>query len=98
EIKLGINDKIIQVYHFTKEPLRVHGIPFKFVIKAGEFFSTTMLRLKLRLGMNVKDFSKVKFAIVQAISYAKPQYINDNVILSDYGLTDELLGLDHVAE
>ncbi|CAG8484431.1 10701_t:CDS:10 [Gigaspora margarita] len=98
EIKLDVNDKVIQVYHFTKEPLRVHGIPFKFVIKAGELFSETKLRLKLRLGMNEKDFSKVKVAIVQALSYTKSQYINDNVILSDYGLTDELLGLDHVAE
>ncbi|KAF0549637.1 putative ubiquitin-specific processing protease 21 [Gigaspora margarita] len=95
EIDLGANDKVIQVYHFIKDPLCTHGIPFKFVIKAGEPFATTKLRLKLRLGMNAKDFSKVKIAIVQALSYAKPQYINNDVILSDYGLTDEFLGLDH---
>ncbi|RIB10405.1 ICP0-binding domain of ubiquitin-specific protease 7-domain-containing protein [Gigaspora rosea] len=88
EIKLDVNDRVIQVYHFTKEPLRVHGVPFKFVIKAGELFSTTKLRLKLRLGMKKKDFSKVKFAIVQALSYSKSKYIKNN----------ELLGLDHVAK
>ncbi|CAG8628272.1 14298_t:CDS:10, partial [Dentiscutata heterogama] len=61
-----------------------------------EPFYTTILRLKLRLGINEKDFSKVKGAIVQAQLHAKPQYIDDNVILSDYGLTEELLGLDHL--
>ncbi|CAG8765128.1 19034_t:CDS:10, partial [Racocetra persica] len=96
EIELRANDKIIQAFHFTKEPLRTHGIPFKFVLKACELFSTTKLRLRLRLGMSEIEFSKVKFAIIPAVPYAKPQYIEDNnVILSDYGLTDELLGLDH---
>ncbi|CAG8740288.1 749_t:CDS:2, partial [Dentiscutata erythropus] len=97
EIKLGTKDKVIRVFHFAKEPLCAHGIPFKFVIKAGEPFSMTKLRLKLRLGMNEKDFTKVKVAVIQELSYAKPQYIDDNVILSDYELTDELLGLDHFA-
>ncbi|CAG8623365.1 3621_t:CDS:2, partial [Dentiscutata erythropus] len=96
EIELGANDKVIQIYHFIKKPLRTHGIPFKFVINADEHFSKTMLRLRIRLGMNEKDFSKVKGAVVQAQSFAKFQYIDDKVILSDYGLTDELLGLDLV--
>ncbi|CAG8774401.1 627_t:CDS:2, partial [Racocetra fulgida] len=97
EIELGANDKIIQAFHFTKEPLRAHGIPFKFVLKTGEPFSVTKSRLQLRIGMNEKDFIKVKVAIIHVASYAKPQYIEDNnIILSDYGLTNELLGLDHV--
>ncbi|CAG8832387.1 28409_t:CDS:2, partial [Racocetra persica] len=97
EIELSENDKVVHVYHFTKEPLRAHGIPFKFVIKAGETFSATKLRLQSRLGMNEKDFSKVKVAIVQAVSYAKPQYIDDdNVILSEHKWADDYLGLDHV--
>ncbi|CAG8574763.1 302_t:CDS:2, partial [Dentiscutata erythropus] len=97
EIEKSTNDRAVQVYHFTKEPLRSHGIPFKFVIKAGEPFSATKLRLQSRLGMNEKDFSKVKVAIVQPLSYAKPQYIeDDNDILSDHKWADELLGLDHV--
>ncbi|CAG8478586.1 24166_t:CDS:10 [Cetraspora pellucida] len=93
EIELGTNDEIINVFHFTKKPLRAHGIPFKFVLK------TTKLRLRLRLGMNEEDFLKVKVAIIRATLYAKPQYIeNNDVILSDYGLSNELLGLDHVVK
>ncbi|KAF0502407.1 cysteine proteinase [Gigaspora margarita] len=98
EVKLCANDRIVQVHHFTRERLRLHGIPFKFVIKAGELLSTTKLRLQTRLGMNEKDFSKVKIAIIQAVSYTKPHYIDDdNFILSDYKWTsDERLGLDYV--
>jgi hypothetical protein len=33
EIYTNQNDRTIQVYHFEKDPKRVHGIPFKFVIK-----------------------------------------------------------------
>ncbi|CAG8737552.1 19364_t:CDS:10, partial [Gigaspora margarita] len=97
ELEKSSNEKVVQVYHFTKEPIRSHGVPFRFVIKADEPFSATKLRLQSRLGMNEKDFSKVKVAIVQALSYAKPQYIeDDNFVLSDHKWTDELLGLDHV--
>ncbi|CAG8534138.1 15635_t:CDS:2 [Dentiscutata erythropus] len=79
EIELGAKDKVIQVYHFTKKPLSTHGVPFKFVIKTGEPFSRIKIRLKSRLGMNEKDFSKVKVAVVQALSFAKPQYIDDGI-------------------
>ncbi|CAG8546805.1 5450_t:CDS:2 [Dentiscutata erythropus] len=98
EIELGANDRIVQVHHFTKELLRLHGIPFKFVIKAGELFTATKLRLQTRLGMNEKDFSKVKIAIIQAVSYTKPHYIDDDgFILSDYKwISGERLGLDYV--
>ncbi|CAG8707539.1 7798_t:CDS:2, partial [Racocetra fulgida] len=73
ELELYVDDKIIQVFHFTKETLCAHGIPFKFVLKADEPFSQTKLRLQLRLGMNEKDFSKVKIAVVQ--DDVDPEYI-----------------------
>ncbi|CAG8473953.1 35423_t:CDS:10, partial [Racocetra persica] len=99
EFEICGDDKIIQVFHFTKEPFCAHGIPFKFVIKADEPFSQTKLRLQLRLGMNEKDFSKVKIAIVQPESYEDPEYISiddDDFILSNYDfIDDELLGLDY---
>ncbi|CAG8517017.1 2181_t:CDS:10 [Diversispora eburnea] len=90
ELKAEPNDKIIQVYHFTKESLRTHGIPFKFVIKA-------VIRLQQRLGMNEKDFAKVRVAVVQGATYPKHQYLEDDVILSEikWG-NDDYLGLDHV--
>ncbi|RIB08237.1 hypothetical protein C2G38_2111611 [Gigaspora rosea] len=34
EAERDVNDKVIQVYHFSKSPSCTHGIPFKFVIKA----------------------------------------------------------------
>ncbi|CAG8485767.1 1692_t:CDS:2, partial [Cetraspora pellucida] len=100
EIEQNVNDKVIQAYHFTKNPSYVHGIPFKFVIKAGELFSKTKLRLQARLGMNENDFAEVKFAIVQEVPYTKPKYIvYDNVILSDRNWTpNTYLGLDYVSK
>lgn len=97
EIDADQNDRTIQVYHFTKDPIRVHGIPFKFVIKNGETLADTKVRLRHRLGMNEKDFSKVKIAIVPGASYAKPEYLeDDDIILSEKKLSEECLGLDHV--
>ncbi|CAG8478545.1 24164_t:CDS:10 [Cetraspora pellucida] len=98
EIELGADDKIIHVFHFTKEPLCAHGIPFKFVLKADEPFSKAKLRLQLRLGMSDKDFSKVKIAIVQAESYTDHEYIDDDdLVLSKYEFDDDqFLGLDYL--
>ncbi|CAG8660288.1 7552_t:CDS:2, partial [Cetraspora pellucida] len=98
EIELGADDKIIHVFHFTKELLCAHGIPFKFVLKADESFSEAKLRLRLRLGMSEKDFSKVKIAIVRAESYTDPEYIDDDdLVLSWYDFDDDqLLGLDYL--
>jgi len=98
EIHADQNDRTIQVYHFTKDLIRVHGIPFKFVIKNGETLADTKVRLRNRLGMSEKDFSKVKIAIVPGTSYAKPEYLeDDDAILSEKKLSNEdCLGLDHV--
>ncbi|CAG8473227.1 8493_t:CDS:10 [Acaulospora morrowiae] len=97
ELESNANDKIVQVFHFTKEPVRLHGIPFKFVIKNGEGFSEAKVRLQERLGMNEKDFAKVKIAIVPGTTYSKPQYVEDEVILSDISWNNEdCLGLDRV--
>ncbi|CAG8566428.1 7948_t:CDS:10 [Funneliformis caledonium] len=83
ELLADNNDRTIQVYHFTKEPLRTHGIPFKFVIKHGEVLVDTKRRLLNRLGMSEKDFARVRIAIVPGTSYSKPEYLEDD-------------GLDHV--
>ncbi|CAG8539749.1 9541_t:CDS:10 [Gigaspora rosea] len=98
EAERDVNDKVIQVYHFSKSPSCTHGIPFKFVIKAGEIFSATKLRLQARLGMNEEDFSEVKIAIVQEKPCIESKYIfYSNAILSDHNWTsDKYLGLDYV--
>ncbi|CAG8434848.1 2439_t:CDS:10 [Funneliformis mosseae] len=98
ELLADNNDRTIQVYHFTKEPLRTHGIPFKFVIKHGEVLVDTKRRLLNRLGMSEKDFARVRIAIVPGTSYSKPEYLeDDDIILSEKRLSnDDYLGLDHV--
>ncbi|CAG8680680.1 8424_t:CDS:2, partial [Gigaspora rosea] len=98
EAERDVNDKVIQVYHFSKRPSCTHGIPFKFVIKAGEIFSATKLRFQARLGMNEEDFAEVKFAIVQEKPCIESKYIFcSNAILSDHNWTsDKYLGLDYV--
>lgn len=57
-------DRIITAYHFNRDPLRPHGIPFYFVLKQGEVFSSAKCRLQDRIGMSDKDFQKVKIVLV----------------------------------
>ncbi|KAI1262195.1 cysteine proteinase [Xylariaceae sp. FL1019] len=95
----GANDQdFIKVIHFQNDPSRMHGIPFKFLLKEGEVFSDTKKRLETRLGVKGKAFEKIKFAVLRR--YQKPpRYINDDDILFDEGGTleeDAVLGLDHL--
>ncbi|KAI5867169.1 cysteine proteinase [Durotheca rogersii] len=86
----------IRVVHFQNDSSRVHGIPFKFLLKEGEPFSETKKRLEKRTGIKGKAFEKIKFAILRR--YQKPAYIGDDDVLFDEGgsLEDDiLLGLDH---
>ncbi|CAB5388507.1 unnamed protein product [Rhizophagus irregularis] len=97
EIVINQYDQIIQVCHFTNDPVRLHGIPFKFVIKNGEKLADTKVRLRQRLGMNEKDFSKIKISIISETLYTKPEYFyNDDIILSEKLSNEEFLGLDYV--
>ncbi|KAI9828435.1 MAG: hypothetical protein M1832_002863 [Thelocarpon impressellum] len=105
------DDRAIFAFHFNKEPSKAHGVPFKFLVKPvgplhglptsltdqGEVFKETRSRLEKRTGIKGKQFEKIKFAVVQRISYSKPIYLNDDDILSDVATDGEdLLGLDHV--
>ncbi|KAI0124385.1 ubiquitin carboxyl-terminal hydrolase [Xylariales sp. AK1849] len=87
----------IKVMHFQTDPARVHGIPFKFLLKEGEPFSETKKRLEKRTGIKGKAFEKIKCAIIKR--YTKPVYLQDDHILFDEGGAvedDMILGLDHV--
>ncbi|GBB99174.1 hypothetical protein RclHR1_03440007 [Rhizophagus clarus] len=100
ELLANSNDQIIRVYHFTKDPIQTHGIPFKFVIKNGETLNDIKLRLQFRLCMSKSEFSRVKIAIVSEITYEKPEYLeDDDIILSERKLSNtDYLGLDYVDE
>jgi len=89
-------DKVISVFHFYRDPLRTHGVPFKFVVKPGEKFADTKKRLQLRIGVSDKDMAKFKFALIQVAQFKQPTYIEDADTIYDHKfLPDDVLGLDH---
>ncbi|TFK29868.1 ubiquitin carboxyl-terminal hydrolase 5 [Coprinopsis marcescibilis] len=90
-------DKVIGVFHFSKELTRTHGIPFKFVVKRGEKFYDTKKRLQARIGVTDKEFSKYRFALIQASTFKQPSYIEDEDTIYDHQFAPEdVLGLDHI--
>ncbi|PKK79913.1 hypothetical protein RhiirC2_768637 [Rhizophagus irregularis] len=100
ELLANSHDQIIQVYHFTRDPIQTHGIPFKFVIKNGETFADIKIRLQFRLGMNKTEFARIRIAIIPEFTYKKLEYLeDDDIIVSEKELSStDYLGLDHVDE
>ncbi|KAB5596509.1 Ubiquitin carboxyl-terminal hydrolase [Ceratobasidium theobromae] len=97
ELSAGENDKIISVFHFTKEPARTHGVPFKFVVKPGEKFVDTKKRLQKRMAVSDKDITKYKFSLIQSALFKQPAAIEENDIIYDHKfLPEDVLGLDHI--
>ncbi|KAI9510844.1 ubiquitin carboxyl-terminal hydrolase 5 [Russula earlei] len=90
-------DKVISVFHFSKEVQRTHGVPFKFVVKPGERFAETKKRLQARIGASDKDFARFRFALIQAVTFKQPSYIEDDDNIYEHKFAPEdVLGLDHV--
>ncbi|KAF2865809.1 hypothetical protein BDV95DRAFT_553981 [Massariosphaeria phaeospora] len=89
--------KKISVFHFDKEPAKVHGVPFQFSIKEDEPFSETKKRLSDLTKIKGKQFEKIKFAVVSKPQYSRPEYIEDEDVLSDLvGNRDDVaLAMDH---
>ncbi|KAK3328499.1 hypothetical protein B0T19DRAFT_424769 [Cercophora scortea] len=86
----------ISVFHFQSEPGRMHGMPFRFLVKEGEKFSETKKRLEKRTGLKGKSFEKIKFCVVKRASYSRPTYLEDDDILWEVAASeDDFLGLDH---
>ncbi|KAJ7156042.1 hypothetical protein C8R43DRAFT_421204 [Mycena crocata] len=96
ELEADDSDKVIGVFHFTKELSRTHGVPFKFVVKRGEKFADTKKRLQARIGASDKDLAKYRFAIIQVSTFKQPSYIEDEDTIYDHQFAPEdVLGLDH---
>ncbi|KAF2703011.1 cysteine proteinase [Pleomassaria siparia CBS 279.74] len=88
----------IPVFHFDKEPSKVHGVPFVFPLKEGEAFSETKQRLSDYTKIKGKQFDKIKFALLSKPHFSRPEYIGDAEILWDLvGSRDDIyLAFDHV--
>lgn len=98
------DDKMIYCYHFDKEANKPHGVPFKFVLKPGEKTSEMRERISKRTGIKGKLLQNIKFALVPRGVYAKARYLEDDDVPTELvpdstnGISDEMLGLDHVGK
>jgi len=97
ELEAQDTDKIINVFHFSREVSRTHGVPFRFVVKSDEKFVDTKKRLQTRMGLADKDMTKYKFALIQVATFKQPSYIEDEDTIYDHKFAPEdVLGLDHI--
>ncbi|XP_060169981.1 ubiquitin C-terminal hydrolase 13-like isoform X3 [Lycium barbarum] len=105
EKNLGPNDRLIHVYHFTKETaqnqmqIQNFGEPFLLVIYEGETLAQVKVRILKKLQVPDEEFAKWKFAF---LSLGRPAYLEDSDILSNrfqrrdvYGAWEQYLGLEH---
>lgn len=105
EKNIGPHDRLIHVYHFTKETsqnqLQVQnfGEPFFLVIHEAETLADIKARIQKKLHVPEEEFSKWKFAF---LSLGRPEYLHDSDIVSSrfqrrdvYGAWEQYLGLEH---
>ncbi|XP_051150225.1 ubiquitin C-terminal hydrolase 12 isoform X2 [Andrographis paniculata] len=105
EKNLGPNDRLIHVYHFTKETtqnqvqVQNFGDPFFLVIHEGKTLADVKVRIQKKLQVPDEEFSKWKFAF---LSLGRPEYLEDSDIVSSrfqrkdvYGAWEQYLGLEH---
>ncbi|KJY02284.1 ubiquitin carboxyl-terminal hydrolase like protein [Zymoseptoria brevis] len=96
ELDAENGDRLLFCFHFEKEPSKSHGVPFIFLMKAGEIFKETKERISKRTGIKGKSLEKVRFAIIKGgQNFSKPVWIEDDDILSDKLGSDDHLGLEH---
>jgi ubiquitin carboxyl-terminal hydrolase 7 len=84
--------KIVNLFHYSKDPARTHGVPCKFVLidvssgiscqsssadEQGEPFSETKTRIQERLGIADKEFSRFKFNLVTSHIYKQPSAVEE---------------------
>ncbi|XP_057549722.1 ubiquitin C-terminal hydrolase 12-like [Amaranthus tricolor] len=105
EKNLGSHDRLIHVYHFTKETaqnqmsIQNFGEPFFLVIHEGETLAEVKVRIQKKLQVPDEEFSKWKFAF---LSLGRPEYLQDTDVVSNrfqrrdvYGAWEQYLGLEH---
>ncbi|KAK7839224.1 ubiquitin carboxyl-terminal hydrolase 12 [Quercus suber] len=105
EKNLGPHDRLIHVYHFTKDTaqnqlqIQNFGEPFFLVIHEGETLAEIKERIQKKLQIPDEEFAKWKFAF---LSLGRPEYLQDSDIVSNrfqrrdvYGAWEQYLGLEH---
>ncbi|KAI7751492.1 hypothetical protein M8C21_022566, partial [Ambrosia artemisiifolia] len=104
EKDLGPQDRLIHVYHFTKDTsqnqqVQNFGEPFFLVIREGETLAEVKVRIQKKLQVPDEEFSKWKFAF---LSLGRPTYLQDSDVVSTrfqrrdvYGAWEQYLGLEH---
>eukprot|EP00268_Persea_americana_P045288 TRINITY_DN460_c0_g1_i9.p1 TRINITY_DN460_c0_g1~~TRINITY_DN460_c0_g1_i9.p1 ORF type:complete len:1159 (-),score=221.76 TRINITY_DN460_c0_g1_i9:816-4163(-) len=105
EKNLGPQDRLIHVYHFTKDAtqnqmqVQNFGEPFFLIIHEGETLAEVKVRIQKKLQVPDEEFSKWKFAF---LSLGRPEYLHDSDIVSSrfqrrdvYGAWEQYLGLEH---
>ncbi|XP_062004566.1 ubiquitin C-terminal hydrolase 12-like [Rosa rugosa] len=105
EKNLGLHDRLIHVYHFTKETaqnqmqVQNFGEPFFLVIHEGETLAEVKARIQKKLQVPDEEFAKWKFAL---LSLGRPEYLQDSDVVSSriqtsdvYGAWEQYLGLEH---
>ncbi|OLY81131.1 Ubiquitin carboxyl-terminal hydrolase 21 [Smittium mucronatum] len=75
EDQTDFEEKVIEVFHFNKNIMRPHSIPFNLRLFPNEpFYPNTWLRIKKKLGVGEKEFSKIRPAFVPYSSLPTPVY------------------------
>ncbi|XP_057506095.1 ubiquitin C-terminal hydrolase 12-like isoform X2 [Actinidia eriantha] len=106
EKNLGPLDRLIHVYHFTKEAgqnqvqVQNFGEPFFLLIHEGETLAEVKARIQKKLQVPDEEFCKWKFAF---LSMGRPEYLQDSDVVSNhfqrrdiYGAWEQqYLGLEH---
>ncbi|KAB1226939.1 Ubiquitin carboxyl-terminal hydrolase 13 [Morella rubra] len=105
EKNIGPHDRLIHVYHFTKDTaqnqmqIQNFGEPFFLVIREGETLAEIKVRIQKKLLVPDEEFAKWKFAF---LSLGRPDYLQDSDIVSSrfqrrdvYGAWEQYLGLEH---
>ncbi|KAF9583319.1 hypothetical protein BGW38_009760, partial [Lunasporangiospora selenospora] len=95
ELEQGDDEYVMHCFHFQGDTARTHSIPFRAIIKNGEPFANTKDRIRARLGMNDKEFAKIKFVYYRPNGIVVP--LNDGDVVSDTEyIQGDYIGLDHV--
>ncbi|CAL9053063.1 unnamed protein product [Musa banksii] len=105
EKNLSPHDRLIHVYHFTRDPnqnqmqVQNFGEPFFLVIREGETLADVKMHIQKKLQVPDDEYSKWKFAFV---SLGRPEYLQDLDVVSNrfqrrdiYGAWEQYLGLEH---